>query len=287
MGKLVGLCGVIVVLCLVAGTARSAQQGVKSFADYFAGDWELSVTRYDETGSLEHLDTINVTFEKRNGSLTIIDGWFVGEESKGVVEIEFTSAMAGKWSEGKGQKGDNDEAAGDVEDDEEAHDGIKYSSRHKSAQPLTVAFEFAFSNTSNGYFFSSGPYAGTGEVQHFYQFLVASLNHPAFMFTISDKEGEMVKMISGKKLVGPVQKSFFQRYGIIIMMGSFILLQLIKGRFSGGQPAAPAAASTTEAAAATTPAPAAASTTAAPATAAPATTSSGVKKTKKKTEGVD
>jgi hypothetical protein len=112
-------------------------------------------------------------------------------------------------------------------------------------------FAFAFVRAPNSNAVSQGVWtSGVAAKPGWYQFIVTSDR----TFLLTHVVDGRVRTVEGLKFVAPVEQSFLQRYGMMILMFSFMLItQVMKNRMS---PAAPAA----------TPAPTAATVQAAPRT---------------------
>eukprot|EP01105_Mastigella_eilhardi_P028345 TRINITY_DN9273_c0_g1_i1.p1 TRINITY_DN9273_c0_g1~~TRINITY_DN9273_c0_g1_i1.p1 ORF type:complete len:256 (+),score=70.28 TRINITY_DN9273_c0_g1_i1:71-769(+) len=174
--------------CLAAVAAAAAESN--SFYDYFIGEWTIAV--YSGT-PLEVSDEVRYSIHARNGSTTVLDGFYEREEGRTLITIEFSNGQQGTWHESP--------------DDEEA--------------VPTRLFEFSMTNLTNGYWVSLGAY-GTDAT---YQLIVSG---PSMVMTVT-KDAE-VKVWSFKKFVDTTQRSFFQKYGMLLILGGFMIFNMMKSR---------------------------------------------------------
>ncbi|KAH3745102.1 hypothetical protein Pelo_13510 [Pelomyxa schiedti] len=251
---------VAAVLVSLFAIAFAGQPTRDTFFDFFAGEWDITTysalldTASDPEAKPEIVEVTHYNIQKKNGSNTILEGIFAKDDTPRLVKIEMTSSTGGVW----------------------------YESNDNIEPIFHEVFTFSFTNVSNGYWISWGTYY-TPQADHAYEVVgealsefaevkteiaegeaviaeekkpgkgtlacrlyVATLSHPAFTMTISKGNNE-VEVWSAKRKLDPPQKSFLQKYGMMLIMGVF-MFQMFKSRGAGaaapgGAPAAAPAAS--------------------------------------------
>eukprot|EP00727_Mastigamoeba_balamuthi_P002554 m51a1_g12296 hypothetical protein (227) ;mRNA; f:321763-323087 len=183
-------------LLLLLAAAASATTA-PTFVDFFTGIWDVEVYRAEQIA-----ESLHYTLALRNGTTSIVEGSVInGDDERSLVQLEFKNDVSGEWKTAK-------------------------QPETEDAEPeWTTLFEFAFQNYSNGFYLSQGK-LGNGV----YTLTVASPLHPAFVMTVaSQKEGAIeTSTWIARKFVEKQSAGFFQKYGMALMMGGFVLMQWMK-----------------------------------------------------------
>jgi len=201
-------------LVLVVAVAAA---GEASIYDFMLGEWDF--TQYKtpiKTAEIpETLETVHYTFNKRNGSTTVLDGFYIQDDTRHLVQINFVDAFTGEYLvevEGKTPKKEDEEVEGAEQ--------VEFATLYK----------FSFVNVSAGHYVSQGVYGTHGA----YQAIISTGSAPSFVFTIleADENGAATEYITvlAKKILPPRQPTFFQKYGLVLMMGVMLLTNFARGR---------------------------------------------------------
>jgi len=206
-------------LFVLIGVISSQEAPPFSFYDYFHGDWIVQRTVASlKTGEQTSDELIaQYTIEKENGTLNLIGKYFNNDTNTGEITnikriiVDFNvGGNSGAFKVGS--------VLSDVTEDEEEDDEVKEHS-------LKTLFNFDFSVQHNGMVVSQGEWVdGVGS---YYQFLIGGWDK--FTITVYPKtmnqEAE-VQMFTGRKIPVLQDKSFFQKYGTMVMIGGFFLFNM-------------------------------------------------------------
>jgi len=253
----------VVVGLLVCAVLCAA--GEPTIYDFLKGDWDIYVYKTPfATGEMpEDIESTRYTFTPRNGTTSILDGALLTEEGKENFQVRLSGSFVGEYlivkSDEEGaaapEKKDEEvlgedmglkateptlkEKEGDEEDAEEEED---------ADLDLQSVFKFNFVNVTEGHFVSQGAWGENG----MYQAIISTGAKPSFTMTIyqlvDGKTAEYTTVLA-KKIVSRPQPSFMQKYGMLIMMGVMMMMNMAKtpsmaggaaAGGEGGEAAAPA-----------------------------------------------
>lgn len=212
------LAAVAVLVCSGApGAAAAAPASAVpfTFQTWFAGEWDVQRTEVSG-GELVHSDVLGrYVVARRNGSEALEGSSFDNDTATGEVTNEL--ALAVEFADGSASAGTFMTGA----DPEE----------------LAPLFEFAFETQHNGMHVSHGRWGAKSS----YQFVAA--HKDLFIITVRpDGGGGDATLFTGKRVVRPVPKTFFQQYGTMIMLGCFFLFNTYMRRSNAAAAQAPQAA---------------------------------------------
>jgi hypothetical protein len=222
---------VVLVISAAALLGLAAAAGEVSVYEFLAGEWEYLVYKTDvRTGELpeELPTTIHYTFDKRNGSTTVLDGSYLLDDTRVEFQVHFLSAFAGEHlvpkEEAAPPKPEGEDTEGETAEETE----------------FVPLFKFNFLNVSAGHYVSQGTYGEHGV----YQAIISTGAAPSFTMTIMSKEAGSAEYttVLAKKILPPKQQTFFQKYGLALMMGAILLMNFSRARGGAQQPAGLAAA---------------------------------------------
>eukprot|EP01124_Arcella_intermedia_P024973 TRINITY_DN4352_c0_g1_i1.p1 TRINITY_DN4352_c0_g1~~TRINITY_DN4352_c0_g1_i1.p1 ORF type:complete len:230 (-),score=54.53 TRINITY_DN4352_c0_g1_i1:58-747(-) len=208
MGSRFILC--VLSLCIFALVVASDHPS--SLLKLFEGEWNLQITDYGD--KIETQDS-NVMFNVTSKN-NVHQGAFVDFERDLHLKvfIDWTTMTSGevRYIDTRNQEEDesDDESTG------------------------SLLFEFDFTNRTNGYFYSAGPFKGLGESKSVYQFVVTS--HVAFVFSLYRNDGHFTT-VTGTKALPPPERTLFQQYGTLAMLGVFLVFRAVSNRFLPTPPA--------------------------------------------------
>jgi len=207
-------------LCIIIGVVSSSETPQFSFYDYFQGDWEVQRTTASlKSGEQVHEELLaHYTIEKENGTLNLIGKYFINDtngEISNLMRVVLDFNVGGNSGSFKTGSQISDLS----EDEDEDDDVVKDHS-------LKTLFNFDFTAHHNGMIVSQGEWLGS-EVPSYYQFLIGGWDK----FSISiypktlNQEAE-ITMFTGRKIPLLQEKTFFQKYGTMIMIGGFFLFNM-------------------------------------------------------------
>lgn len=104
---------------------------------------------------------------------------------------------------------------------------------------LQSVFKFNFVNMTEGHYVSQGVFGENGA----YQAVISTGAKPSFTMTIYktvDGKATEYTTVLAKKFIPRPQPTFMQKFGMPLMMGAMLLMNMAKGPMAGG--AAPAGA---------------------------------------------
>jgi len=172
------------------------------FNEYFVGEWDVQRSSVNMAANEQVADEKLGHYKilKENNTMNLEGTYFDNDTSTGEVSnnlrvyVESVSPSAGAFKTGK---------IGEEE--------------------LVSLFNYDFHSQFNGLYTSHGEWHGAAG--GFYQFTVVGWDR--FIITVTPKEskGEVI-MYSGRKVPNAAQKTFFQQYGTIIMIGVFFFVQM-------------------------------------------------------------
>jgi len=200
-------CMLLALLVIAAGDSSPEQQAGFSFYEYFHGEWDVQKSTISLKTSEQSLDPMqgHYSMDKENGTQNLIGQSFDNDTSTGevtnrlAITIDFTGPNSGAFH------------TGDTPDDQKQ------------------LFKFDFLPQPNGMFISHGEWNGASPA--FYQFSIASWDK----FTITVYPAQLaddaeITMYVGRKIPVNKEKSFFQKYSTMIMLGGFFLFQMFMQR---------------------------------------------------------
>lgn len=207
-----------VAVVAVFGAAVAAGAGETNVYDFLAGDWDYTMYKTPlRTGDIpEALDTLHVAFAKRNGSTTVLDGRYVVDDDVHRVQVNFVDQFTGEYLVEKPAAA----AKKDDDDENELEGEVEFE----------VLFKFSFVNVTAGHFVSQGAFGAHGA----YQAVISAGAAPSFAMTVyelndADAATEYGTVLA-KKVLPPRQPSFFQKYGLALMMGVMMLMNFSRAR---------------------------------------------------------
>jgi len=209
----------VLVLATAVATATAEVKPPSSFYDFLQGDWEVLNTKVDmKTGEQTYAELRgHYLFEKENGTLNLIGHSFDNDTSSGEllnemeIGVEFATPNSGSFKTG----------ASDFD--------------------LKSLFEFDFAAQENGVALSHGEWHGAKP--SWYQFTMSGVDR--FQITVFPKDGTPnIQVLVGRKIPVNAEKTFFQQWGTMIMIGGMFLVNgfLQRRMRPAATPAAPAAA---------------------------------------------
>eukprot|EP00823_Brevimastigomonas_motovehiculus_P001268 TRINITY_DN11779_c0_g1_i1.p1 TRINITY_DN11779_c0_g1~~TRINITY_DN11779_c0_g1_i1.p1 ORF type:complete len:274 (+),score=77.69 TRINITY_DN11779_c0_g1_i1:59-880(+) len=193
------------VICTCLCAFVCAQQAPPfNFSEYFVGDWDITRS----TINMKTYETVveeqrgHYAIQKENNTLNLVGVSFDNDTATGEhlneqeIFIELSSATSGVFKSGP-------------------------------EDPLRTIFSFDFTQL-NHVQVATGEYFITEQKTAIYQFVFSSFDR--FTLTIIPKniteESEMI-VWAGKKIPIPVEKSFFQKYGMLLMIGGYMIFMFI------------------------------------------------------------
>jgi len=242
--------------------AFAAKQQQHTIYDFLAGDWDIMVykTPFANAEIPEDIVSTRYNFAVRNDTKDILNGMIVEEEGNKRFQVRLTGPFSGEYlllknedvaeeeekkeapaataaapedlGEDMGMKATEPTVEEKEEDEEEKEEEIELD--------LESVFKFHFVNLTEGIFISQGKY-GEDSV---YQAVISATAKPSFTMTlykvVDGKTTEYTTVIA-KKVLSPPQPSFMQKYGMLIMMGSMLLMNFFKAQPGAGAAAGGAA----------------------------------------------
>jgi len=242
--------------------------------EFLTGDWDVMVykTPFANAEIPEDLVSTRYTFTARNGTKEeedkILDGVIVEEEGNKRFQVRLTGPYVGEYLLVKeAEEGAEEKKPAPVEDlgedmgtkateptVEEKEEEEEEEQKEEEELELLSLFKFNLVNVTEGIFISQGAFGEDGA----YQAVISATAKPSFTMTVyrlvDGKTAEYTTVIAKKILPRP-QPTFMQKYGMLIMMGSMLLMNFFKtqngvaGAGAGGDAAAAGAAPAAEAAA--------------------------------------
>jgi len=232
-----------VVLGLLACAVLCAA-GETTIYDFLKGDWDIYVykTPFANAEMPEDIESNRYTIEARNGTTSILDGFFMTEDGKDRFQIRTSGQFVGEYLIVKSEDG---EAAPKKEKaDEEKKEVLGEDMGLKATEPtvqekegdddedeedldLQTKCKFNFINVTDGHFVSQGTWGEDGV----YQAIISTGAKPSFTMTIYkivDGKTEEYTTVLAKKVLPPRQPSFMQKYGMLIMMGVMMMMNMAK-----------------------------------------------------------
>jgi len=244
------------IICAAAG-------GESTIYDFLKGDWDIYVykTPFATSEMPEDIESTRYVFNARNGTTQILDGVRMTEEGKERFQVRVSGAFVGEYLEMKNEevaatpeqpkkeeplgedmglkateptleeKKEKDEK--EEEEEEEEEDDID----------LQSIFKFNFVNITEGHFVSQGLFGESSA----YQAVISNGAKPSFTMTIYkivDGKASEYTTVLAKKVLPKPQPSFMQKYGMLIMMGVMMMMNMAKtpsmagGAAAGGEGAA-------------------------------------------------
>jgi len=242
--------------------------GETTIYDFLKGEWDIYVYKTPfATGEMpEDIESTRYTFDPRNGTTSVLDGSVVTEDGKDRFQVRLSGPFVGEYLIAKsdeeaapkeGEKAETKEILGEdmglkateptleetkEEDNEDAEE-------EEEDLDLQSIFKFNFVNVTEGHFVSQGTWGENGV----YQAVISTGAKPSFTMTVykvvDGKTSEYTTVLA-KKIVPRPQPSFMQKYGMLIMMGVMMMMNMAKtpsmagGAAAGGEGdgAAPAGA---------------------------------------------
>jgi len=257
-----------IVVALVAVAALCAAES--TIYDFLKGDWNIFVykTPFAVAELPEDIESNHYTFTARNGTTSILDGVVATEDGNEQFQVRLSGPFVGEYllvksDDAAAEKKKDEEAAPEVgedmglkptentveekEEDEEDNDDAELD--------LQSLFKFNFVNLTEGHYVSQGAWGENGA----YQAVISTGAKPSFTMTIYkivDGKASEYTTILAKKVLPRPEPSFMQKYGMLIMMGTMLLMNFAKSPSMAGG-AAPAGGDAGAAAPAAAPAAAA------------------------------
>lgn len=230
---------------LTANAAANADKFKSVFMDFAVGKWNVDIykTPYKTGEMAEEHETVFATLSRFNES-QIVDGSYIMNNERRYFRLSFNSENAGTFltenvndaaeefgeiqtetneiriETPKEETAENDEeaeaAAAEEEEEEEADDVVK-----KVADALTDLsslefndlFTFEIVNHTTAHYISQGKFGDIGTYQ-----LVLLNGAPFFTMNIYVEGKDYYISLIGKKNLPPPEPSFFQKYGMPLMM---------------------------------------------------------------------
>jgi hypothetical protein len=200
----------IVLTACLSNAADSNTPPSFNFQAYFEGEWDVqkSTVNY-KTNEITHAETLgHYSVKKENATTNLVGRYFDNDTSSGEITneldifVEITSPAAGQFKTGK------------------------------SEEDMNTLFSFEFITQPNNIAVSHGEWGGSSPA--FYQFVVSSWDR--FLITVHrpDKPGEAT-LYSGHKHAEVKEKTFFQKYSMVLMIGGFFIFQLFTARTQARQ----------------------------------------------------
>jgi len=241
-----------VVIALLA-CAMLCAAGESTIYDFLKGDWDIYVykTPFANAEMPEEVESTRYTFEARNGTTSILDGFTLSEEGKERFQVRTSGPFIGEYlvmktdgeaaapetkkedaeplGEDMGLKATEptlEEKEDDDDDDEEEED-----------VDLQSMFKFNFVNLTEGHYVSQGTWGENGV----YQAVISTGAKPSFTMTIYkvvDGKASEYTTVLAKKIVPRPQPTFMQKYGMLIMMGVMMMMNMAKTPSMAGGAAA-------------------------------------------------
>jgi len=257
-----------VVIALMACAALCAA-GETTIYDFLKGEWDVYVYKTPfATGELpEDIESTRYTLDARNGTNSVLDGSFMTDDGKERFQVRVSGQFVGEYLVVK-----SDEAETPKEEKKEEKEVLGEDMGLKATEPtleekkeedednaeeeedadldLQSIFKFNFVNVTEGHFVAQGAYGENGV----YQAIISNGAKPSFTMTIYkvvDGKTTEYTTVLAKKIVPRPQPSFMQKYGMLIMMGVMMMMNMAKtpsmaagapGGEGGDAAAAPAAA---------------------------------------------
>jgi len=211
-----------------------------SFYDYLLGEWEVvRGTAQSATGESAFDDTLrgHYYFEKENGTSNLIGRYYDNDTTTGEVTnmlsvlVEFTTPVSGVFKTSAPTPSSPAAAAGGSDDESE------------SAAANTL-FEFDFEQQQNtGFALSFGMWKGNAKPTH-YQFAATAWDR--FLITLFPRDAPSapaaasaaasaeVVVFMGRKIPQNVEKTFWQKYSTMLMLGGFFFFNMFVQRKARG-----------------------------------------------------
>jgi len=217
----------VVVLATIAsaGLFSPPKKPEITMYDFLKGEWDMVMFRSPLTsGEIpEEQESVHFSFTGRNTTKDVLDGVYATDEGRKYFQVRFMSGFLGEYLvpvagavPAKAAK-----PAANVEDEnnkvEEAEEEEKVELGDDQFESL---FKFNFQNLTALHFIAQGKYGKDAT----YQATVSSAQKPSFVFTVrTDKE--IITLLATKYMPAP-QPTFFQKYGMIIMMSVMMFTQM-------------------------------------------------------------
>jgi len=243
--------------------------------DFLKGEWDIYVykTPFANAEMPDDIESTHYSFVPRNGTTSVLDGSVVTEEGKDHFQVRLSGPFVGEYLTVKTEE----EAATKTEETEKkpATEELGEDMGLKATEPtvkeneenddeddeetdvdLQSVFKFNFVNVTEGHFVSQGTWGENGV----YQAVISNGAKPSFTMTIYkvvDGKATEYTTVLAKKILPRPEPSFMQKYGMLIMMGTMLLMNMAKTPSMAGG-AAPGEGAAAGGDAAPAPAPAAA-----------------------------
>jgi len=224
--------------------------GETTIYDFLKGEWDIYVYKTPfTTGEMpEDIESTRYTFEARNGTTSVLDGFLLTEEGKERFQVRLSGQFVGEYLVVKSDEAAEAAApAAEEKKKEEPAEVLGEDMGLKATEPtvqekeeedeeeeeedadldLQSVFKFNLVNVTEGHFVSQGPWGENG----MYQAIISTGAKPSFTMTIykivDGKTSEYTTVLA-KKIVPRPQPSFMQKYGMLIMMGVMMMMNMAK-----------------------------------------------------------
>jgi len=258
-----------IVLGLVAIAAVCAAES--TIYEFLKGNWSIFVykTPFANAEMPDDVESTQYTFVPRDGTTDVLDCSVAAEDGDERFQVRLSGAFVGEYFAVKGDENvATEEKKKPAEEQELGEDmGLKATEAtveekeedeedEEEELDLQSLFKFNFVNVTEGHFVSQGQWGEDGV----YQAVISNGAKPSFTMTlykvVDGKTTEFTTVLAKKILPRP-EPSFMQKYGMLIMMGTMLLMNMAKTPSMAGG-AAPGEGAAAGGDAAPAPAPAAA-----------------------------
>lgn len=212
----------LTLLCAFASSsaALAAAPGPWTFQTFFAGEWAVQQSTFSADGAQHKSDLVgHYSLARRDESDALEGRSFDNDTASG--ELSNQLSLLVEFTPGAASAGTLYTGEGDGAEDE-----------------LAPLFDFDFVEQPNGMHVSRGEWKAKAGAS--YQFVAVAPN--SFLITVrtDGEDGEVV--FAGSRVLDAVEKTFFQKYGTMMMMGAFFLFNNFMQRRARGGAADAAAA---------------------------------------------
>jgi len=225
--------------------------------DFLKGEWDIFVykTSFANAEMPDDIESIHYSFTPRNGTTEVLDCSVMTEEEKQHYQVRLSGPFVGEYffvkedeeapatatateaekkpeelGEDMGLKATEPTVKKTEEEEEEDEE-------EETELDLQSIFKFNFVNVTEGHFVSQGTW-GENSV---YQAIISNGAKPSFTMTIYkvvDGKTTEYTTVLAKKILPRPEPSFMQKYGMLIMMGTMLLMNMAKTPSMAGGAAA-------------------------------------------------
>jgi len=216
------------------------------------GDWNIFVykTPFANAEMPDDVESTQYSFVARNGTTDVLDCSVATEEGEERFQVRLSGAFVGEYFAVKGEENAAEEKKKPAEQEQELGEDMGLKATEATVEEkdeedeedeeeldLQSLFKFNFVNLTEGHFVSQGQWGENGV----YQAVISNGAKPSFTMTlykVVDGKATEFTTVLAKKILPRPEPSFMQKYGMLIMMGTMLLMNMAKTPSMAGGAAA-------------------------------------------------